>query len=272
MYYKKLFFLLIFISFLSSSVFADLGPKPSATFYLQNQPSKITKNNLYTKMLFCTNNKNFKYSDYILPVFDVKLVNKKNNCYWVPFKFAFNFGCENNKCVFHYAPPVFFRIMFYFKDINKIYISKPINRNNFNAFFNVNFDENDLIIKEINKKENNKNNYNYLLDFFLAFIITIFVELIVAFFYILYKKKTKKLLIFILLANIISLPLIWFIFKPLLINWFYFLIVAEVFAIVFEFIFIYFFTKKYFSVLEILLLVIIMNVLSFIIGNLFLLI
>ncbi|MFC1734412.1 hypothetical protein ACFL6I_29260, partial [candidate division KSB1 bacterium] len=102
-----------------------------------------------------------------------------------------------------------------------------------------------------------------------AFFITIIIELIVGLFFLLIAKKPLRILTFVLLANLISIPLLWYLF-PMLFNYIY-IVVGEIVVFVFESYFIYIFCKENLSLKLTFLLSFIINLASFTIGTLILL-
>ena len=85
---------------------------------------------------------------------------------------------------------------------------------------------------------------NNLINFFIALTITLTLELLIALVYSSAKKIPKKILLYVAIANLISLPIVWFTF-PLLTNLeFLAILIVEGFAFIFEAFFIYLFNKK----------------------------
>ena len=101
--------------------------------------------------------------------------------------------------------------------------------------------------------------------FLFALVITLVLELFIALLYVVYTRTTRKILGSVFIANIISLPVVWLIItsseKGL------FIIIGEVFAVVFESFFIYFLNKEILTLRKAFLLSMLMNLTSFIVGN-----
>jgi hypothetical protein len=100
-----------------------------------------------------------------------------------------------------------------------------------------------------------------------AFILTLVMEAVGAFVYILSKKLSPKVLLSVLLGNSISVPCIWFILPLIIDGIFPYLIVSESFAVCFEAFIIYKLNKACFNFASALPLSVILNALSFIIGG-----
>ncbi|MFC2100787.1 hypothetical protein ACFLRZ_03050, partial [Bacteroidota bacterium] len=97
----------------------------------------------------------------------------------------------------------------------------------------------------------------------------VFIELIIGLFFLLIAKKPLSILIFVLLANLISIPLLWYLF-PMLFHYIY-IIIGEIVVFVFESYFIYIFCKENLSLKLTFLLSFIINLASITIGTLILL-
>jgi len=99
-----------------------------------------------------------------------------------------------------------------------------------------------------------------------ALAITIILELMVAAVFVLRTKISKNILIYVVIANLISLPIVWFAF-PLLGSSILVVLVSEIFAVIFEACFIFFTNKKVISIRNAFLLSIVMNLVSFFVGG-----
>jgi len=99
-----------------------------------------------------------------------------------------------------------------------------------------------------------------------AVAITIILELMVAALFLSVTKISKNILIAVLIANLISLPVVWFAF-PLLGQTLLIVALSEIFAIVLEAGIIFFMNKKAISMKQSLILSAIMNLVSFFVGG-----
>jgi hypothetical protein len=168
------------------------------------------------------------------------------------------FSCQQDSCksmAYGYGP--YHKLVIVFSDKNRE--SNIFKANSFNAIFDVRVTDSGLIVKETTPfflKEN-------IPYFLFALIITLIIELIVALIFLSFTKISKKLLLYIVIANLISLPIVWFIFPLFNLN----LLLSEIFAIVFEACFIYLFNKHIISFKKILILSILINIASFMVGQ-----
>jgi hypothetical protein len=103
--------------------------------------------------------------------------------------------------------------------------------------------------------------------FLMSFFATIIIELFAALLYIIRKKIFKKVLFSVLLANIVSFPIHWFIFPLLLRGVTDYLIISETFVVLIEALIIYLLNKNIFTVKKALIFSIILNLTSFILGG-----
>lgn len=107
--------------------------------------------------------------------------------------------------------------------------------------------------------------------FCVALFITLLVEIPTAYMFLRVTKKDKHILLDVLWANLISLPVIWLSIPALLpflldVSSWYLIIVAEVFAILFETVFLFLRNRDQLSIWQSLFLSFLMNVLSVFLG------
>lgn len=103
--------------------------------------------------------------------------------------------------------------------------------------------------------------------FLQSLAITLTLELLTALIFLHALKITKKVLWFVLIANLITLPTIWFLFTLMIRDYNSVIIFGELFAFIFEAYFIFLFAKKNISLKQSFLLSLIMNLISFFIGE-----
>jgi hypothetical protein len=121
--------------------------------------------------------------------------------------------------------------------------------------------------------------------FILALSLTLIIEVVIFIIFLrrwkIKTQKWKRPLISLIIANLISLPLVWVIFFFLLIFFSqiflwtgvsYAIFIAELFAVFFEAYFIYWLNKKIITLKKSFILSIVINVASFLIGGLLLII
>jgi hypothetical protein len=257
---KIIFFLLALL--LIPVVFADFGPKPTVeiTLYENNQKLSV---NAEAALLSCQSNpKNVT----ILSVdFDgpsskthkMTLYDPNKECYWANAQLAWGGDCRNGVCKFHYNPPREFKFATVINE--QFYITNTIERKNFNSYYKVNLEGNSATIKETTPFLHK----DRVRDFIPALILTLIIEIIAALIILPFFKKLKTIGWFVI-ANLISLPIVWFIFPflkiPLLV-----ILLSEIFAIGFETYFMMKFAKL--TRTKALILTIIANLLSWRIGT-----
>lgn len=253
---KKLFLIILFILF-AINIFADLGPKPTMNFYIKyNTTNNITL--LDAKQYECED----------INCEEIKLLED-----YGPQRFI----CKNDSfchsLAYSYLP--YQKLVLRFSDKKRE--TSIFNSKSFNAEFEIIVTDSGLLMGELGSnllvENNNEISFfsNKLFAFFKSLVITLFLELIVAYIYLFRTKISKKVLNYIFIVNLISLPFVWFVFplfefisiKLLL------FIISEIFVILFEAYFVYKFNKSIFSFKKILVLSIIMNFVSVILGRLF---
>jgi hypothetical protein len=106
-----------------------------------------------------------------------------------------------------------------------------------------------------------------LFSFVFALISTLFCEIIAGLIFLFATKTPRKAIKSLVIANLISLPLVWFVF-PLLLSGMSAIISSEIFAVVFEAWFIFAINKKIISFRKSLILSVIANTISFSAGYL----
>ena len=245
--------MLVFL--LPNFVSADIGPKPTMLFHIfyktSNQISLLNGEQFQCKDQNCVN---------------ITLLGQ-----YGPQRFA----CQENSCmslVYDYLP--YQKLILNFSDRERE--SNVFRTTNFNAQFNVTVTDSQLIVKEVtlitasNIAHKIDNGTYKIPSFIAALIITLILEFTVALIYLSVKKIPKHVLYSVAIGNIISLPIVWFVF-PLVGTTLSVKFLAEIFAAVFEAYFIYWRNKKLISLKNALALSIIMNLVSWLLGGFILL-
>jgi len=191
---------------------------------------------------------------------------EEKGCYWAVAPMAWGGECENAHCRFSYALPSKFKLAVYLPSEEEVYLSQEISRENFRSTF-----EADLISGgNINIVETTpflKGDFvRNLIPFGFALFITLILELFVAYIFLLIIRFSKQVLIHVLIANVITLPIVWFVFPLLKIEFFMILILAEIFALAFEAYFLYWRNKGKLPLGKSFLLSILMNLASLFVG------
>jgi hypothetical protein len=194
---------------------------------------------------------------------ELSIYDEKENCYWTPHPLAWLQDCKNGVCNFHYFLPSSFKLAVYLENQDKTYVTQEIERPNFYSTYRVDISrDGTAAIKETTSILQNTNLKNFLF----ALVLTILFELAITGIYILIKKdKYAGLIKWVLIANIVSLPFVWFIF-PLIFSLSLAILLAEIFVLFFEAFIYYKFHKKlnywrYFGFS------VVLNILSFVLAG-----
>ncbi len=282
MKYTYGYLLIIFVALLLlPSVYADLGPKPTVdiSVYYNNQ---LVSGQFNAVMLQCYKNASVSndYTTYLSGKSSCmspecqglyNLTISDNECYWAPSMFAWGGDCSNGVCNFHYFPPSRFRLGIYVPSLGQIITTPAIDRLNFASTYDVRVSsDGKTSIKEttpILTRDSVK-------SFIPALIITIILELIVALIFALRKGWPKKLLWYVFLANVISLPIVWFVIPLFRISivssgWSFILtlVLYEAFAFIFEAYFLYWTNKEFLDLKNAFKLSVVMNLVSLVLGG-----
>ena len=265
---KSTFFIftLLILSILPNFVSADLGPKPSADIHVTLDGQSVSNQTFNAKMLTCQNEENQFPARDVIPQLNISEYDSTNNCHWRPAELAWGGDCQNGNCHFNYFLPSEFRLAVYLPSQDKVYLSAEVARENFRSTFEANL----LSDGSMNLQETTpfiqSNSTKNIKTFFVALILTLILELTVALIYVSSTKISKKVLISVLIANVISLPIVWFIF-PLLKIIPLAILLGEIFAFVFEGYFIHLLNKDILPLKRLFVLSILMNLASLIIGG-----
>ena len=105
------------------------------------------------------------------------------------------------------------------------------------------------------------------LMFVKVLFLTMILELLAALVFVSRVKVSKKILVYVFLANIITLPIVWFLFPLISLPFGISIVISEIFAVLFESYFIYFFGKQIISYQQSLKLSLLNNLVSLFIGG-----
>ncbi len=262
---KKILILFTFILLLVSSASADLGPKPTVHFDVTYNGQPPQDGLFSAKMLACQD-KDTPPSRDIIPQLNISQYDSQEDCYWMPAEFAWGGQCTSSTCKFTYFPPNEFKLAIYLESQDQVFISEKATRNDYNSNYKANLLPGGSIHLEDVTPFSQSSGLKRIKTFFFALFITLVFELLTALVFVSISKDSKRLLIPVFIASIITLPIVWFVF-PLLKILPLVIILAESFAVVFEAYFIYYFSRKTFSLKKSFLLSFIMNAVSFFIGG-----
>lgn len=233
------------------TVKADIGPKPSMTFIFKiPDPSiKILEGRLFT----CEDEECLTPRESEIPVY-----------------------CDENRCnlyrnsSYHESATVY-QLTVKFTD--GVRASNIFSQSHYIAIYDVDIRGDELFVKERAFESFLKSTFTgfSLFLFLLAYVATVVIELLVALIFLLISKKKKAMLGYILLVNLISLSIVWFVLPNFIQQNVAFIVVSECFAFASEATLLVLFGKKYdLKIWQAILLSFLMNAASFMAGNLML--
>jgi len=270
---KKLFSFLIIVGalvvFLPKGVSADLGPKPTVYIDIVYNQHNISDSSFSATMLSCVPQdfaqSESKYEENLIPQLKINEYDSSKNCYWLPDHLAWGGQCTHSSCYFDYMPPDEFKLAVFIPSINKVFITNEISRTKFDSHYKAElFSDGSAKISEISETTPVLSS-----DPIFSFSITIILELLVSLIFLSARKLPKKILVYVLLANIISLPIIWFLFPLMRLSSLVVGVISEIFAVLFETYFIYLLNKQIISLKQSFTLNILNNLVSLFVGGLF---
>jgi len=245
---------------------ADLGPKPTADIHITLNGQNVPDSSFSAKMLTCQKEQSPLGSKDLIPQLNIREYDSINSCYWMPADLAWGGDCENSNCSFHYFLPSQFRLAIYLPSQDKVFLSAEVARENFKSTFEANLLSNGSIDLKETTPFSQSDIAKNIKQFFFALILTLVLELIVALIFLSVAKISKKILFSVLVANVISLPIVWFVF-PLLKIIPIAILLGEIFAFVFEAYFIHLLNKELITLKRSFILSLVMNLTSWIIGG-----
>jgi hypothetical protein len=254
----KSMILLVLIA--SSLAYADIGPKPSADYYVTYGGQEI-EGNFRAVMLSCWHDGGGRLPDSLIAELNISEYDAARNCSWRPEWSAWGGDCAESRCSFTYMLPEEYRLAIYLPGEQRVYVSDVTQRKNFRSSCSV-----ELLSGGGMKITEYRDNFVMDLLFFVALVSTLFLELLTAAVFVFVTKSRWRLLIYVAAANIISLPVVWFLFPALALSLMLILILAELFAVLFEASVLHLFGKL--SPKRALLLSVLMNAASFLLGGL----
>ncbi|MFH2028504.1 MAG: hypothetical protein ABIJ08_05170 [Nanoarchaeota archaeon] len=276
-----LFILLLSVSILSDIVIADAIP-PWAQISLNIDGKGVFDEQLSIEFLTCEN-ADFQSSvssgprsskiDLNLSIYD-----PEKGCYWKRYSGTIN--CGKERCELYEDVPYIkeFKMAIYFPSISKVFITEILQARTGKNEYSVDlssdsegYESGSITIVEDVEINNNHSDKLGILSFFIwALVITLILELLVAWIYLSITKMKNRLLLSVIYSNLISVPIVWSLIlfmAPVLIGIFSMIIFAEIFAFVFEAYFIYWMNKKCLNLKQSFILSFIMNIVSFLLGG-----
>ncbi len=228
------------ILFSPSAILADIGPKPSMDFNLIYEMSGPTTL-INGQQLQCEDESCLQSSplEQLGPQ---------------------GFYCEQDSCssmAYSYAP--YQKLVLNFSDRTRE--SNVFKAGSYHASFDVRVTDTGLLVEEKTIQAVER------LPFFLvALVLTLIIEVLAALIFLWATKRPKSVLKSVVMANLISLPVVWFIF-PFLKVFLLVVVLSELFAVVFEGYLIHSLNKPTMSLNQSFILSIIMNAASFVLGG-----
>jgi len=268
---KKCFSLLAIVTaiiiFSPNIINADLGPKPSVNIDVVYNQQAVPGLSFNARMLGCVSQEELRFiqnDTKLIPQLKISEYDLSKNCYWAPVLYAWGGECSNSKCEFGYMPPNDFKLAVYVSSIDRVFITNEISRTNFNSHYKAElFSDGSAKITDTTPVLQK----DQIMPFIISFIITIILELLVSLIFIARTKISKKILIYVLLANIITVPIVWFAFPLLRLSVMATMIPSEIFAVVFEILFVYFAGRRIISFKQSIFLNLWNNLISWFIGT-----
>jgi hypothetical protein len=249
---KKIFILVIGLCFLFPAVAsADMEPKPAMTFYFVYQTLKPTHllEAVEQMQVECRDKKCIK--SYNLNHFGTQGI-----------------YCTENNCRSQAYPnqyDKYHKLKLTFSD-KKIRESNIFTKQAFQANYQVLVTDSGLVVNETSPFVYR---YSYIIKAIFSAIIVITIEMLILLFYVISRKKSRRLLLIGFYANLISIPFLWvflffaqnFLSLPII------YLPIEILAIVFEGLYIAKLGKGLISRNSALVLSLVMNIASWVIGN-----
>lgn len=195
-----------------------------------------------------------------------KIPDNERGCYWTIAPLAWGGNCQNSNCHFNYFLPSEFRLAVYLPSQGKVFLSAKVTRENFRSTFEANLLPDGTINLQETTSFIQSNFAESIRNFIIALVLTLILEIITALIFVSIAKIPKKVLVSVIIANIISLPIVWFVF-PLIKNIPLAILLGEIFAFVFEAYFIYSLNRQIITLKKSFVLSLIMNLVSLLIGG-----
>jgi hypothetical protein len=178
-----------------------------------------------------------------------------------------SFGCESGKCVSKHIGPdcrMYHKLVITFADKTResTVFAEQAYSPKYVVKYVVTVKEDSLFVREVFSPFD----LRVVLGFCLALPLTLLTELIVAAIYFKVTRGPKSLLAWVFLVNIISLPVVWFLFPLLTLNSIVVTVLSELFAVTFEAFFLHITNRDKISLKHAGTLSLLMNVTSFFIG------
>jgi hypothetical protein len=253
---------------LAALVCADIGPKPSMEVVVFYNSSEVNSS-FQARMLGCYPEGYGLVDRNLIPELNISEYDSARNCSWMPSRITWGGDCVEGKCSFTYMLPQEFRLAVFLPELNKTFVSGVISRTGFNSQYNL------YLFPDGYANVSEAVWYDYggddsllppvIIKFLVALMLTLVLELLTAFVFLLVARIPKRVLISVFLANLITLPAVWLLFI-LTDGSMLFMLLSEAFAVVFEALAIFLLNRNVISLKKSALLSALMNAVSLFVG------
>lgn len=269
---NPLFILLTLALFLPRYILADAPPPPPFLVNFTYEGQKITDEKFYAVVLECEEGNNPDV--YIIPQLNINQPNVDGKCNWLPHALPYSDRCADSRCNFNWVMGDF-KLAAYIPSLDKTFVSDVITREYLGHYgrktqtvYDVNLSKDSGITVNNVMVVDNANSIfdtSFFVLMTISFIATVILESVVVLVFFLLKKAPGRIFLALLIGNLLSVPFIWTIagIFPFFTG---FLYLAEIIVVIFEAWFIRLFGRKTLSWKMSLLISLIMNVASFIVG------
>jgi hypothetical protein len=205
---------LFILLFSISLVYADIGPKPTVEISVYSN-GNLVQGDFYQSMLQCSSRPagftcNESRLDVPCEIIDFSEYDAEKNCTWQWASMAWSQNiCREGKCSFWYMPPTDFKLITYLPLTRKTFISNEVYRKSFNAQFKLDLAEdgtaNLVETTPFMKTDIAKN----ILLVIVALALIIGAEVLIGLIFLAIAGTPKKrILKFVVFANLIALPVL----------------------------------------------------------------
>lgn len=258
------------ILFIPSMMYGDDVPHPQVHIRVFYDHQPLPDKKFYARMLGRSEDgkigsPEFSGGDSVIEKsLQISIYDSLHACFWTTADNVMGGWGENSEVDFGFYPPSEFKLAIYIPSFKKVFVSNEVERNHYVSEYRLDISsDGSAIITDTTPLFSTHN----VITFLFALVATVPLELLVALIFCSRSKiPKKKLLQSVLLANLISLPVVWFVF-PFLQIILVVIVLSEIFAVVFEAYFIHSLNKSLLSLRKSFTLSIIMNVVSFLLGG-----
>lgn len=233
---------------------ADLGPKPTAdikfTYDGRGIPALYAdeKGAFVARMTSCDEkepnyseeNQKLKELKYTASVLGLALPNEfflseydqGKKCYWGMAWFAWvrdDFSTSARH--FNYFIPEDFKLVVFVPKLDKVFVSNEVHRKSFNASFEADLKaDGSIAVKDTTPPVS----VQQIPAFIISAVLTIIIEMGLALLLLVLKKIDTRILLAIFLANLVSIPIVWFALPLINADKILVVSISEIFAAAFE--------------------------------------